>query len=578
MSCERLVRQRPARRSTLAIVAGAARVRCAGADRDADDVLDARARARRRRRRSATARRSSEVLEAAEELSRLPGRRAARAGRGAGPAGAVHDPRAAPGRARGARARARRPRRRRAARGQEAARADAARVGAGLSGEQRMLVHEASTRARPRRLRRRRRRRGQDDRAPAARRRPPRERRAGARCGAERPGRRRARRRRRHPAAAPCTGSCSTPSAEGGLPHGCVLVVDEAGHGRDAGARAAARARRARRRGRRSWSATRSSCRRSAPAGSSPPSATGSARSTSPRTAASTTRSSADALEQLRDGDPEAYLAHAARRGRLHVDDDADRRQAAAARGLVADRAARPRRHGDARLPARRRPRPQRRRPRRCSASAGRLGPDALEVGGREFRVGDRVLCRRNDERLGVRNGTRATVVDRSTPRRSRCSTDGGAPPPLDERYAAEHLEHGYALTGHAAQGATVERAFVLLRDQGALREWGYVACTRARTETRLYAPARRSKRAAREPPHPDAIQPHASQARSSDQAPSNSHPCRRSQTRAKSRDAPKNAADASASRRSNSIATLQAVPLVGVEDSLPSSSALRLP
>jgi ATP-dependent exoDNAse (exonuclease V) alpha subunit len=50
-----------------------------------------------------------------------------------------------------------------------------------------------------------------------------------------------------------------------------------------------------------------------------------------------------------------------------------------------------------------------------------------------------------------------------------------------------EPLEHGYALTGHAAQGATVDRAFLLLRHQGALREWGYVACTRARLETRLY-------------------------------------------------------------------------------------------
>ena len=45
-------------------------------------------------------------------------------------------------------------------------------------------------------------------------------------------------------------------------------------------------------------------------------------------------------------------------------------------------------------------------------ARAGRLGPDALAAGGREFRVGDRVVCRRNDERLGVRNGIRATVVD----------------------------------------------------------------------------------------------------------------------------------------------------------------------
>ena len=37
------------------------------------------------------------------------------------------------------------------------------------------------------------------------------------------------------------------------------------------------------------------------------------------------------------------------------------------------------------------------------------------------------------------------------------------------------------------AQGTTVDRAYVLLHDHGALREWGYVACTRARAETRLY-------------------------------------------------------------------------------------------
>ncbi|HZT85460.1 MAG TPA: hypothetical protein VE984_08595 [Gaiellaceae bacterium] len=53
--------------------------------------------------------------------------------------------------------------------------------------------------------------------------------------------------------------------------------------------------------------------------------------------------------------------------------------------------------------------------------------------------------------------------------------------------YAAEQLDYGYALTGHAAQGMTLDRAFVLLPDQGALQEWGYVACTRARFETRLY-------------------------------------------------------------------------------------------
>ncbi len=117
---------------------------------------------------------------------------------------------------------------------------------------------------------------------------------------------------------------------------------------------------------------------------------------------------------------------------------------------------------------------------------AGRLGPDAVEVGGREFRVGDRVLCRRNELSLGVRNGTRGTIVD-VEPSTLTLRTDGGALRSLALRYAAAHLEHGYALTGHAAQGATVERAFVLLHDQGALREWGYVACSRASAETHVY-------------------------------------------------------------------------------------------
>jgi ATP-dependent exoDNAse (exonuclease V) alpha subunit len=64
---------------------------------------------------------------------------------------------------------------------------------------------------------------------------------------------------------------------------------------------------------------------------------------------------------------------------------------------------------------------------------------------------------------------------------------DNGAIRPLPLSYAAEHTERGYALSGHAAQGTTFERAFVLLPDHGALQEWGYVACSRARTETRLY-------------------------------------------------------------------------------------------
>jgi conjugative relaxase-like TrwC/TraI family protein len=191
------------------------------------------------------------------------------------------------------------------------------------------------------------------------------------------------------------------------------------------------------------------------------------------------------ALARLRAGDPEPYLAHAAGRGRLQLADE----PAAAKQRLLADwwQTAQHDLHGTVMLAYRRADvRDLNDAARVLMLRAGRLGPDAVELGGREFRVGDRVLCRSNDSTLGVRNGTLASVVslddDALTLR-----ADNGVTRSMPHAYAADHLEHGYALTGHAAQGATVERAYVLLPDQGALQEWGYVACTRARTETRLY-------------------------------------------------------------------------------------------
>ncbi|MBA2769674.1 MAG: hypothetical protein H0U35_11195 [Sporichthyaceae bacterium] len=54
--------------------------------------------------------------------------------------------------------------------------------------------------------------------------------------------------------------------------------------------------------------------------------------------------------------------------------------------------------------------------------------------------------------------------------------------------WAARHLEHGYAMTCHKAQGATAEIA--LLYGTGALtREAGYVALSRGRTANHLYVP-----------------------------------------------------------------------------------------
>jgi hypothetical protein len=151
----------------------------------------------------------------------------------------------------------------------------------------------------------------------------------------------------------------------------------------------------------------------------------------------------------------------------------------------VADSPARPPRHSHARAPAIRRARAERGGP-QAAHPRRPLGPDALDAGEREFRVGDRVLCRRNDPTLGVRNGTRGTIVDLD-PSALTLQTDAGQLRSLPRQYAEADLDHAYALTGHAAQGATVERAYVLLPDQGALHEWGYVTCSRARTETHLY-------------------------------------------------------------------------------------------
>jgi conjugative relaxase-like TrwC/TraI family protein len=191
------------------------------------------------------------------------------------------------------------------------------------------------------------------------------------------------------------------------------------------------------------------------------------------------------ALALLRAGHSERYLTHAAKHGRLQVDEDAT----AAKQRLLEDWwQATAHDSDDAIMIAYRRAdiRDLNQAGHTLMLRAGRLGPDALRFGQREFRAGDRVLCRHNEPHLGIHNGTRANVIELGQNGLS-IRTDAGALRRLPSRYVDRHLDHGYALTGHAAQGATVERAFVLLEDRGALQEWGYVACSRARSETRLY-------------------------------------------------------------------------------------------
>jgi len=194
------------------------------------------------------------------------------------------------------------------------------------------------------------------------------------------------------------------------------------------------------------------------------------------------------ALEAVRRGIGREYLAFAERQGRLVVSDDL----LALRTRLLADwwQAARRDLAGSVMIAHRRRDVAELNAVARALLEAeGRLGRERLEVAGREFRAGDRIVCLRNSDALGVRNGTRGTIehVDR-TRGRLHVRTDRGDPVCLDRRYLeGGDVRHAYALTGHASQGLTVERAFVLGADAGRLQEWGYVALSRARKETRLY-------------------------------------------------------------------------------------------
>jgi conjugative relaxase-like TrwC/TraI family protein len=103
-----------------------------------------------------------------------------------------------------------------------------------------------------------------------------------------------------------------------------------------------------------------------------------------------------------------------------------------------------------------------------------------------QIAVGDRVICRRNDRRVDVDNGTRGTV--RAVHEREvAIEIDAGTLRRLPAAYVAEHVEHAYALTGHGMQGGTVERAFVVAAPHELTKGWSYTALSRARGQTRLF-------------------------------------------------------------------------------------------
>jgi conjugative relaxase-like TrwC/TraI family protein len=114
-------------------------------------------------------------------------------------------------------------------------------------------------------------------------------------------------------------------------------------------------------------------------------------------------------------------------------------------------------------------------------------GP-ALVIDGRDYQQGERVLCVRNDRKLGVRNGTVATITNIDHQQRAvTIRTDRGFAHALPARYLdAGHLRYGYAFTIHKSQGATVDTCLLLGSDT-LDQNRGYTALSRGRTNNRIY-------------------------------------------------------------------------------------------
>lgn len=130
-------------------------------------------------------------------------------------------------------------------------------------------------------------------------------------------------------------------------------------------------------------------------------------------------------------------------------------------------------------------------RARHLLKASDELRGSELVVDGRAFAVGDDVIGRRNDYRTGILNGTRGTITALHHQAQTvTVRTDDGEHLTLNRTYLQRgFLDHAYAITVHKAQGATYDQAFVLGDDQ-LYREAGYVALSRARDRTRLYAVA----------------------------------------------------------------------------------------
>lgn len=112
--------------------------------------------------------------------------------------------------------------------------------------------------------------------------------------------------------------------------------------------------------------------------------------------------------------------------------------------------------------------------------------------GSRAFAAGDRIVLLKNNRYLGIKNGMLGTV-ESVEPDALHLRLDGSSGGQKTGRRITirpkdyHSLDHGYATTIHKAQGATVDRSFVMA-SATMDRHLTYVAMTRHRHQAMLYA------------------------------------------------------------------------------------------
>ena len=193
-----------------------------------------------------------------------------------------------------------------------------------------------------------------------------------------------------------------------------------------------------------------------------------------------------EAVTQLRDGDRDAWATAYREHDRIVSEPTAGRLRAR----LVADWWQTSKDGSDTVMIAHRRAdvADLNQRARRRMRDQGRLGPVEIHTPQRSFAQGDQVICRRNERQFDLVNGTRGEVTALDAPTGRLTITDpNGHEHNVDRRYLdAGHLDHAYATTAHALQGATVDHALVL-GSEDLYQQWGYTALSRHRHSARFY-------------------------------------------------------------------------------------------